>query len=188
MILSVARDASGLREYMYLRIAIKYGLYCDTGTTCISSVQLRQGTGDEALRCEGAVDLLSDGDTSVAGLPRQYRDLPARHMRSSSEALAHAFLAASMQCRAALSSFQSALTQRSDSANQKTFSQLLAGTVSGPGRSPGIARVPNLRVRPAGAATSSNFDVTPREATLGGQGREQDRGGSRGGDKEGVVG
>ena len=38
-------------------------------------------------------------------------------------------------------------------------SQLLAGTLIGPGRSPGIARVPNLHVRPAGAATSSSLDV-----------------------------
>ena len=44
-----------------------------------------------------------------------------------------------------------------------------------------------LRVRPAGAAASSSFDVTPREATLGGQGREQDRAGFAGGNSEGIT-
>ena len=47
---------------------------------------------------------------------------------------------------------------KADSA-RPNVSQLLAGTLIGPGRSPGIARVPNLHVRPAGAATSSSLDV-----------------------------
>jgi hypothetical protein len=45
----------------------------------------------------------------------------------------------------------------------------------------------DLRVRPAGAATSSSFDVTPREATLSGQGRAQNKGGLGGGDKVGIA-
>jgi hypothetical protein len=51
----------------------------------------------------------------------------------------------------------------------QVVSQLLAGTRSGPGRSPGTARVPGLRTRPAGAAPRPAI-TTPREAPLNGRG------------------
>lgn len=54
--------------------------------------------------------------------------------------------AAFVRCRAALSklSLCARVGQRPVAQNQKPFSQLLAGTRSGPGRSPSIARVPNV--------------------------------------------
>jgi hypothetical protein len=67
----------------------------------------------------------------------------------------------SLRRQAALSRFRSAPCRTTGAkpgssseavAQRSTVSQLLAGTRIGPGRSPGAARVPTLRDRPAGAA------------------------------------
>jgi hypothetical protein len=119
--------------------------------------------------------------------------LPARHMRSSSEAVAHQKM--HIRSEAAAHAFRGvyanagprfplwtlrSIRPEADSAGPNV-SQLLAGTHSGPGRSPGTARVPDLR---SGPRRRDLVHLTmPREATLSGRSRGHDNRGLGGGDK-----
>ena len=88
--------------------------------------------------------------------------LPARHKRSSSEAIAHAHLRR-LRHRALLSSGPS----RSECAD-RSVSQLLAGTPSGPGGSSNAARVP--RCDEARRRRTPSRLTTPHETPLSGRG------------------
>ena len=67
-------------------------------------------------------------------------------------------------------------------AQYPNVSQLLAGTRSGPGRSPGAARVHRLRTMRAGAATSSRFTERLAKRPLRRTRLGEDKGGLEGGE------